>query len=709
MSWKKHIQRHQDILQHFGRTDASDSVDDGSNAVRHLLIEKFEYAQIFCSNSQLQQVVQQAFERLGPIADFFAEDVFYVLYKYNYEFRPLEELNAIGRMSCALLESLENAPPFRSLRFFTRGNAFNAALGTIKVVEELFYQLQGQEAPEEFRPDPLAQLQQAVNDVLDAFQQVQNAHAGLQKDLSNLQQQHQQDMDPSSRRKLQNEAKNLDALNQGMNDDLRQLQQQIANMLQGRTSPQAAAHVASAMSQKGKEMSKRGNQVEGQLQKMLNNLPQDAQQSAQDASASQKIMQQALDELQNALKNLMEQLQQMGQGGQADDLGSSMAGAIRNMLNQSQSLQEELQRLQNELNYLERMSQNVQSRDLQHKIEHLREKIKQKKQQLEQTLSSMEKIGQSKEMAKAAHQATDIAQDTVSHLSDSLSNWGIEQGMIHSRPIPNQMELLNRLLNSNVFERLADLVGKFRQIGRSKVWRIDLEGRGRVRGVEHGRDLSSALPAEVLQLMGNEAMKWYFVSRYVDTGILQLRQQSRRYGHRGAIVACIDQSGSMDGKKSDYASALALGLAEIALKKKRPYLALIFSGPYDRMCEIEIDPGNPDPNDLLRIAETVIGGGTCFEKPLKRAMELIRERPQFRDADILLITDGEAPISKEFRAEFVRDKERYKVHLYSLLVDVGDSTDSSLKEISDDIFLVTQITQEVAEQIYEKVARDQEQ
>lgn len=391
--------------------------------------------------------------------------------------------------------------------------------------------------------------------------------------------------------------------------------------------------------------------------------------------------------------------------GDGSSLGQTIADALKGAAQSADSMADELNRLKDQLQYLEGMAAD---KDLdpkaRQKIEDLKKKIEAKQQQLQQSLDKLGDLIESSPVEKAVEEALDAAKDSVSKLNKDITQWGVEQGVIQKRPLGSQIDYLKRLERSRLFEKMSDLIGKFRSIAQEKLYKQQIKGYGSITGIEHGMDISNLLPHEVLA-HADPVLKREFLSRLYQNKVMQYSYMAEEYAGRGAVVACIDQSGSMDGKKSMYASALALGLAEIAIQQGRPYAALIFSGQ-GQMVEYRIDGPDLNPETLLDVAETRIGGGTCFETPLGRALEIIEEGDGFSDADIIMITDGEAGISERFKRNFLDKKDYLRIHLYSLLVDVGGyATDSSLKSISDDLFLVSKINQEIAGEIFEKVSR----
>ena len=94
--------------------------------------------------------------------------------------------------------------------------------------------------------------------------------------------------------------------------------------------------------------------------------------------------------------------------------------------------------------------------------------------------------------------------------------------------------------------------------------------------------------------------------------------------------------------------------------------------------------GRLTARDLLEIAESHSGGGTNFEEPLRKALEVIREGG-LKKADIAFITDGECEVSSEFLKEFAAEKRRVGINVCTVLCDVGTTSGSSVEKFSDRI------------------------
>jgi len=127
-----------------------------------------------------------------------------------------------------------------------------------------------------------------------------------------------------------------------------------------------------------------------------------------------------------------------------------------------------------------------------------------------------------------------------------------------------------------------------------------------------------------------------------------------------------------------------LGLAEIAAREHRGFAYALFGSARDELICDEFTRGYPSPEQLITLAQSFIGGGTDFEKPLKYAVDKLRES-KFNQADIVLITDGECALSEEFGADLIKAKEAEGLRIYSILIG---GTPHELNRWSDEVWSV---------------------
>lgn len=201
-------------------------------------------------------------------------------------------------------------------------------------------------------------------------------------------------------------------------------------------------------------------------------------------------------------------------------------------------------------------------------------------------------------------------------------------------------------------------------------------------GIHMSNDLIRLLPSE-LSLVHNKHLRSYFHAKYIEnrlaTYLLSDREDEIDPGSdenesEGPIILCIDTSSSMEGFPEKLAKASALYLMKEAYKKGRKVYVLAFAGE-EKMMEFEMTAGEGGPEEVFDFFRMSFYGGTDFISPMKRSIELI-EKKRYREADVLMISDGIVKIPEEFKEYMTRIKARLGFQVYSLIINSKDVEDS---------------------------------
>ena len=152
----------------------------------------------------------------------------------------------------------------------------------------------------------------------------------------------------------------------------------------------------------------------------------------------------------------------------------------------------------------------------------------------------------------------------------------------------------------------------------------------------------------------------------------QIKQYQRRtpiYKGMGDIICCLDESQSTEGDPAAWGKAVALTLLEIAAGGNRNFALIHFSGRYSIKVDI-FRPGEYTVEDKMRAAETFLNGGTNFQTPMTKAVQLIKEG-QFEKADIVFITDGNCKLPEDYLKELHSEQEAYRFTVTGILLDIN--------------------------------------
>lgn len=178
--------------------------------------------------------------------------------------------------------------------------------------------------------------------------------------------------------------------------------------------------------------------------------------------------------------------------------------------------------------------------------------------------------------------------------------------------------------------------GKSRRVGSSDIV-----------GIGMGNDIKLALPSELVCLT-SPLLETVFWKKWADSQLQLFHRRSvlpvrsarqgtkERTAQGGAMIVCVDTSGSMFGRKEQIAKGMAWKLLKMARKQKRPLFLITFSVRVRCVDATRLLPGEFYRNFL---GITFSGGTSCLHV-LSKALEVLRTE-RFSWADVLFISDFE--------------------------------------------------------------------
>ena len=337
----------------------------------------------------------------------------------------------------------------------------------------------------------------------------------------------------------------------------------------------------------------------------------------------------------------------------------------------------------------ERLGGEVQGAEalLRHKTAQLKEDLKETEAQTTNRLQA--------EAIKVAQQLEDATEEAEA--------WGSTLGTGQRSPPGQKLELGKRLAGNEKLKKLARMVGrmKFHAMAlRKKVFERSSE---EVLEVERGDSLQRLLPHEMVALH-HPILRKDFHRRFLDQELLQYSLRGVEEKGKGPMIVCLDGSSSMAGDKEIWSKAVTLTLLEIARRQRRLFRSICFSSAETPLQVLDLNPREHyeiKTKSVLDLAEYFPGGGTDFQTPLDAALECLQQS-RFKKGDIVFITDGECQVSPEWAEQFRNQKEKLGFSLFSILIDVGSSSLGTLKEFSDRITTIKQLTGDEAQEIFVK-------
>ncbi|MGA5505771.1 VWA domain-containing protein [Streptomyces umbrinus] len=279
--------------------------------------------------------------------------------------------------------------------------------------------------------------------------------------------------------------------------------------------------------------------------------------------------------------------------------------------------------------------------------------------------------------------------------------WGVGPGELERMPFDQRARLAERLRTSRLAE-WAELIGRFRQMADGERARKVENATGELVGVTLGNDLSRVIPSELANL-GLPALRAVFAARYAAGELMLYDSQGEQTTGRGAIIACVDTSHSMYEAgpggitREAWAKACALALLDQARHAGRDFVGILFSAA-DKLKVFRFPADRPaDVAHVLDFAETFLGGGTSYQRPLSAAGALLEE--EFNDAarmrgDIVMLTDDDCGVTEEWMRGWNDAKHRLGFRVFGVAISAPRvaEADSVLDALCDNLRAVEDLT-----------------
>lgn len=252
---------------------------------------------------------------------------------------------------------------------------------------------------------------------------------------------------------------------------------------------------------------------------------------------------------------------------------------------------------------------------------------------------------------KAAADAVDRAVEAAKEAAQNASNIpGFGQGLGGDEPrydSPEQaLTIADMWANNPTLKAVAQLYGKLDKDMRFQRAKRIVGGADEIVDIKVGDELRRILPSE-LALLGDPEMEDDFFLRYANAELQVYDTVGEEQAGRGPVVMCVDESGSMSGERNVWAKAIALCLLNICRREKRDFAYVAWaSAP---QCEVHLFPAKQPLNAqaVVDCASHFFGGGTAPLTGLTTGVQVMRDAPEFKKADLVFVTDGEAAFGPE--------------------------------------------------------------
>ena len=236
----------------------------------------------------------------------------------------------------------------------------------------------------------------------------------------------------------------------------------------------------------------------------------------------------------------------------------------------------------------------------------------------------------------------------------------------------------SRLHDSRRLKRICELAGRLERIAATKARSKVKPGVGEVHGIDLGDDLARLLPSELVALR-HPRLRLHLLSRVLQKKALVYGMKGKEPQGRGPIVVLLDESGSMrEGGKDVWSKAVALALMSTATRQKRDWYLVTFNGYIRR--ETTIPARQATMSIIQEALDHRCAGGTNFDRPVLKAIEIIETSRSMKRADVVIITDGESDLEpKTIEAATLLTKNE---GVSWFAVGVGPDADTELSSLA---------------------------
>ena len=250
---------------------------------------------------------------------------------------------------------------------------------------------------------------------------------------------------------------------------------------------------------------------------------------------------------------------------------------------------------------------------------------------------------------------------------------------------PDQMiELAQKWRDTPTLRNVARMTGRLQRDMRQKRARRVIGGNEEIVNVTVGDDLALILPHELATLR-HPLLKREFQRKFHEQSLLQYETEGTDSAGRGPIVICLDGSGSMSGMPNEWARSVTLALVTIAKREKRDACVIEFSSSGQIRQWDFLKRDKTDTEQVLDFVTHMFGGGTRITEGMTVAQSFIDTRPEFRKADIVLITDGGDTFLDERDGVMKRELNEKGVRIHGVAIGQSAEHNTYLQSMCDTV------------------------
>jgi uncharacterized protein with von Willebrand factor type A (vWA) domain len=268
-------------------------------------------------------------------------------------------------------------------------------------------------------------------------------------------------------------------------------------------------------------------------------------------------------------------------------------------------------------------------------------------------------------------------------------NWDHSMLELHRTYFANLRKYSKIVERSEDIRKILDHIGRIEMEYGSRRQSMASYSHSEMHSVTTSGDLQHMLPVESVKLQ-DETLKSLFFAKWIEGKLLTYQLTGRNWAggarkRRGPMVAMVDTSGSMHGAPEVVAKSIILALVRRMLKEGRDVKVFLFSS-VGQTSGIELTDVKKMATEFLDFLNYTFEGGTDFNTALEEGLGALKER-QYRNADILFITDGLSIVSDErVIAGLDEVKKANGTRLFTIII--GNEDAGGMDRFSDRVFIL---------------------
>lgn len=256
-----------------------------------------------------------------------------------------------------------------------------------------------------------------------------------------------------------------------------------------------------------------------------------------------------------------------------------------------------------------------------------------------------------KAMTQAAHEAiVKAVKEGHEAAKNAASMPSFGQGFGSGEPryeSPEQaLTIADMWANNPVLRKVSELYGRLERDMRFQRAKRVTGGADEIVDLKFGDDLRRILSTE-LGALADDDFEDDFYMRYLGGEIRVFDTVGEESAGKGPIVLTCDESYSMNGERNIWAKALACALLNICRREKRDFAYVAWASASDVKTHLFKAKEGLKAQDIVDMVSHFFGGGTTPVLGLAEADKIMSSVPEFRKADVVKITDGEAKFDGE--------------------------------------------------------------